>query len=370
MKEDENNLSSSSDENLQYDQVLASKELKIEQLEAEVLKLKDELGERDRVYDEKVLKLSSQLAEVLDSMELHAKALRDSTIIKRATSDAEGDRDLLDSLQHELKGYRVQSQQYARTICVLEERLLELTREASEAQAEVIRLRAENKLNEKDFFSQGVQTGSDNRIIKNFSLNRHERRCELIELRNEVDALSTLRADLSKEIQQLREQKVIAEAKANDIISTATGKLKQETEAALEINGELHSQLNIAKKQIDELTDTVKKLKSQLSDKEKALIRAKASVQLTRKALNAEEEKVAHLEALEASRRNGSTSGCKHDRPFLRKAPSAESNCQSAGHEETIEAQRTALAEMRQRLHYLSSNTSNGLCLLSSSDVN
>ncbi|VDN98598.1 unnamed protein product [Rodentolepis nana] len=271
--EDEKKLSSSSDESLQYDKVLASKELKIDQLEAEVLKLKDELGQRDRVYDEKVLQLSSQLSEVLGNIEIHAKALRDSTMMTKTSSDAEGDGNLLDSLQHELKGYRVQSQQYARTICALEQRLLELTREAREAQAEVIRLRSENKLNEKDLFSQGVQTEADTRMITKSALNRHDKRCELIELRNEVDALSTLRADLSKEIQQLQAEKMIAEAKATDIASTSTEKAKEEeTEAAFEINEELQSQLNVAKRQIDELTDTVKKLKSQLADKEKALM--------------------------------------------------------------------------------------------------
>lgn len=64
---------------------------------------------------------------------------------------------------------------------------------------------------------------------------------------------------------------MIAEAKASDIISAAAEQLKKKTETALEINAKLHSQLTDANKQIDELNITVRKLKSQLSDKEKAL---------------------------------------------------------------------------------------------------
>lgn len=101
-----------------------------------------ELEQRDRIYDGKVMQLSSQLAEVIGSIERHAKALRESTMTTNVSLNAEGDSDLLDSLRHELEGYRVQSQQHARTICVLEERLSEVAREAGEARAEVIRQRA------------------------------------------------------------------------------------------------------------------------------------------------------------------------------------------------------------------------------------
>ncbi|VUZ47712.1 unnamed protein product, partial [Hymenolepis diminuta] len=87
----------------------ASKQLKIEQLETEISKLKDELEQRDRVYDDKVMQLSSQLAEVIGSIERHAKALRESTTTTNVSLDAEGDSDLLDSLRHELESYQVQS---------------------------------------------------------------------------------------------------------------------------------------------------------------------------------------------------------------------------------------------------------------------
>ncbi|KAM3180018.1 hypothetical protein ACTXT7_017121, partial [Hymenolepis weldensis] len=89
--------------------------------------------------------------------------------------------------------------------------------------------------------------------------------------------------------------------------------------------------------------------------------RVKASAQPTGKALKEREKKVTHLKALEASRRNGNTCGRGHSRSFLRKVSSVASDCQSAGYKKTIAAQRAALAEMKQHLHYLSSNTSNGL---------
>lgn len=92
----------------------------------------------------------------------------------------------------------------------------------------------------------------------------------------------------------------------------------------------------------------------------------KTSAQSTRKASKEGEEKVTHLEALEASRRYGNTYGRGHSRSLLRKVSSSTSDCQSAGYKKTIAAQRAALEEMRQHLHYLSSNTSNGLCKLQS----
>ncbi|VDO03541.1 unnamed protein product [Rodentolepis nana] len=99
------------------------------------------------------------------------------------------------------------------------------------------------------------------------------------QLKRNASTIQSYEAQMAKlrslivEIKQLRAEKMIAEAKATDIASTSTEKAKEEeTEAAFEINEELQSQLNVAKRQIDELTDTVKKLKSQLADKEKALI--------------------------------------------------------------------------------------------------
>lgn len=95
----------------------------------------------------------------------------------------------------------------------------------------------------------------------------------------------------------------------------------------------------------------------------------KASGQSARRALRNETEKI---EALEADRPSGNVnggtdghaSGGGKKRP-LRRIASPSIDCQSAGHEETIAAQKAALSEMRQRLQYLSSNTSNGLCKLS-----
>ncbi|VDL61720.1 unnamed protein product [Hymenolepis diminuta] len=320
-----------------------------------------ELEQRDRVYDDKVMQLSSQLAEVIGSIERHAKALRESTTTTNVSLDAEGDSDLLDSLRHELESYQVQSQQHACTICVLEERLSEVAIEAGEAQTEVIRQRAENQLNAKDRFSKEVQVGTDKKTITNFSFNSRDKDCDLIEFRDEVNALNALRDDLNKEIQKIRAQNVIAEAKVSDIISAAAEQLKKKTETTLEINEKLHSQLTNANKQIDELTITIKKLKSQLSDKEKALTRVKASAQSTRRTLEKEEEKVTHLEALEASRRYGNMYGHGHSRSLLRKVSSTASDCQSAEYKKTIAAQRAVLAEMRQHLHYLSSNRLNEL---------
>lgn len=64
---------------------------------------------------------------------------------------------------------------------------------------------------------------------------------------------------------------MIAEAKASDLASAASEVLKRKTEATLESNAELRGQLDEARCQVEQLTKAVKILKSQLSEKEKAL---------------------------------------------------------------------------------------------------
>ncbi|KAM7539915.1 hypothetical protein Aperf_G00000037673 [Anoplocephala perfoliata] len=358
------------DEDLRYTQALTSKQATIEHLESEISKLKEKLAQQDQTYDAKVTHLSSQLSEVIGSMERHAKALADATTATTTLhqTSADGDSGLIVSLRHELEGHRVQSRQHARTICMLEERLMHLAREASEAQVEVLRLRAENRHPAKKHVSQGVQVGIYSSKFAETSSSSRENDRELIKLRNEVNELNILRDDQNKEIQQLREQKAIAEAKASDLVSAASEVLKKRTEATLESNAELQSQLVEARCQVEQLTRTADVLKSQLSEKEKALSRIKAPAQSARKALGNVMEK---KEAFETDRPSGNANGGVgghatgggKKRP-LRKIASPDSptiDCRIAGHEETIAAQKAALAEMRRRLQYLSSNASNGL---------
>lgn len=87
------------------------------------------------------MQLSSQLSEVIDSLERHTKALAAMKAKSlEPTCNTEGDSDLIASLRHDLECYRVQSKQYARTICVLEERLVEVSNEACAAKTEIQRL--------------------------------------------------------------------------------------------------------------------------------------------------------------------------------------------------------------------------------------
>lgn len=86
-----------------------------------------------------------------------------------------------------------------------------------------------------------------------------------------MDALNTIRDELTNEVQKLRVEKTAAEAKASDAVSAVTEELKRHAEDALMANANLQRQLSDAQHQIQTLNDTVKKLRGQLSEKKSAL---------------------------------------------------------------------------------------------------
>uniref|UniRef100_A0A5K3EUF5 Coiled-coil domain-containing protein 150 n=1 Tax=Mesocestoides corti TaxID=53468 RepID=A0A5K3EUF5_MESCO len=271
-----------------------------------------------------------------------------------------------ETLSRELESHKELIRQHARTICIMEERLVNMAKQLSDARAEALLLRKENheRNSQKTVRSLGLQVDIG---ISHFGWNHDapvllNNAPETVKLRNAVKAI---REGETAELTRLRGQVAAAEARISDAASLACEEHKVEAEAAAERNRRLQSQLDEARLHLQQLTAATKVLKRTISEQNKAFERTQAVAQGYHDALVSESAKVASLQLernQDSVQPTSKSPSCRLE--SLRRQEELVRlgiTCQGERHGQTIAAQRIALGDLRQRLHQLAASGPRGL---------
>ncbi|KAA3676223.1 uncharacterized protein DEA37_0013919 [Paragonimus westermani] len=256
-------------ENDRHEQMVTVKQAIIEELENKLRETRQMMAERQATYDaqmQEVLEKANGTEEVKlreemkdkQLAELHEQVNELKGVILRTKEDTELACEK--RWANEVDSHREQAKQHARTICVMEERLIKLVKQTKEAKAEVQRLTRQNcELQSEHKLLEGRLTeaqrrltvtkktttaGSDDRSEKyNNQPHRSSDDCRNEILRNEVAGLRTLLTERNMTIDTLRADLKGTRAQLSDLRGELTEAQKEEIESALEFGKRTSSEL-------------------------------------------------------------------------------------------------------------------------------
>ncbi|KAH8859304.1 Forkhead-associated domain-containing protein [Schistosoma japonicum] len=160
----------------------------------------------------------------------------------------------------EIDCHREQVRQHAKTICVMEERLIKLTKQLKENKSEMIKLKRINSARHND---------DTNKHSSSNSFTDDNTNPKLIEnLKHEISHLQTIINDQSSTIEVLRSDLAGTQAQLSDLKGELTEAQKEEIENALNYSRQTNVELCNTKAQLVNLKDSLEQMNKQLQEKD------------------------------------------------------------------------------------------------------
>ncbi|XP_043356099.1 forkhead-associated domain-containing protein 1 isoform X2 [Dermochelys coriacea] len=294
--------------------------------------------------------VNAKLIEAVDSLEEARKReamLQEHLLMqdKHLTLIQDENELLKQKIQKEIMEYKEQIKQHSETIVALEDKLLEATQHQKNIEEENLALqeKIESSISER---------ASAVSIVCFTELSDNEEDHVLL-----IGELAAAQKEiLSKQAIILGLKKDLSEAKArmSDMIGELSEKQKMELEQNLILVRSQESELNMLREKLFEMSDLVDKKDKDLRTSAEELRHAKEKL---KKLKNAAKEKESEFEKLPQTDMQASNT-TKDEVPKTKKKQNLDfadlgAKCKGLRHEETIQRQKTALTELRDRIKTL-----------------
>ncbi|KAG5449816.1 Forkhead-associated domain-containing protein 1 [Clonorchis sinensis] len=302
--------------------------------------------------DSELTKLQAQLEQVKISTERSTEAICE------------------ERWRNEVAAHREQAKQHARTICVLEDRLMKLAKQAKETKTEIQRLKRQNselqsehKMLESRFgetqqlLSSARRKSSEDltdrqrQISANGEYPIRQKEVEFMQL--EISRLKQLLDDRDVLIESLRADLRGARAQLSDLRGELSEAQKEEVECAVEFGKRVSAELTDAKAKLSQQENVIQGLRDQTAEKDTNLKKQVAAIEELRKTMTAQEEEISRLTELLESERSKQSKTLSKNQSLKKTAEDLAalgSECRGERHREIIEKQRDALCQLRQQL--------------------
>uniref|UniRef100_A0A0X3P236 FHA domain-containing protein n=3 Tax=Schistocephalus solidus TaxID=70667 RepID=A0A0X3P236_SCHSO len=340
---------------------LAVKQAIIEQLEQNLEELNQHLKQRTEEFDMKAAEMSNQVKSLTVSLQNHVNALEKVKLEHEA--ELEEVRSKVETAcevkwQAEVEAHREQVRQHARTICVMEERLAQLAKDAKDAHAEVNRLRAlqrdlfspepRRRKSSSEVCDSMVQVCFNSSIVDAAPADCSpvENACGPTLLHQQDQSFCALRTNHANGARKLQSEVRPPSCVGDETVKTTP-------------TCDLSQQLADAKVEISQLNSLIENMKTNLLEKEKVVAMATSAAQEARDLLQEERGKVATLQAELSRSREAQLQHLQQQQqqpldagvsPLALEMATIGATCRSERHEKIISQQRIALSELRQRL--------------------
>ncbi|CAH8526823.1 unnamed protein product [Dicrocoelium dendriticum] len=361
-------------ENSRHEQLAAVKQAIIEQLECKLKETNQLLVEQQenleverqttRRKSNEAVDLQQKLITTtseLDALRAQVKGLQEEAArVRRETEDLCEKR-----WRKEMDSYREQVKQHARTICVMEERLVKLAQQAKDAKENAQILKRQNAE------LQAVH----NQLISQFKRNTHESRSvdeahhptmqgltcgnlvaaihDQATMRKEISDLKEVLEKRDKTIEELQANLRSSNARLSDLKGELTESQKEEMEAAVDYGRKSAAELNTVRRQLQQMNGVADGLRRQLVEKGEEIRITQAAVGTLKQRLAERDEKIIELSERLASQSQKQTQTLdtkSMDAKILEELAVLGDICQCERHLEIIEKQREALNRLRQHL--------------------
>ncbi|KER33810.1 hypothetical protein T265_12554, partial [Opisthorchis viverrini] len=290
--------------------------------------------------------------------------------------------------RNEVAAHREQAKQHARTICVLEDRLMKLAKQAKETKTEIQHLKRQNSATSSYFcllirrtvmeavcelqsehkmlqsrFGETQQLLSSARRKSSEDLaDRHQtsangeypiKQKEVEFMQLEISRLKQLLDDRDVLIESLRADLRGSRAQLSDLRGELSEAQKEEVECAIEFGKRVSAELTDAKAKLSQQEHVIQGLRDQTAEKDANLKKQVAAIEELRKTMTAQEEEISRLTELlecEKSKQSKTLSKGQSLKKTTEDLAALGSECRGERHRETIEKQRDALCQLRQQL--------------------
>ncbi|XP_065431280.1 forkhead-associated domain-containing protein 1 isoform X5 [Chrysemys picta bellii] len=293
--------------------------------------------------------VNAKLREAVDSLEEARKReamLQDHLLMqdKHLTLIQDENELLKQKIQNEIMEYKEQIKQHSETIVALEDRLMEATQHQKIIEEENVALREKIEIFQKEpqkSASSVSQELSDNEEAHVFLIG------ELAAARKEIQSKQAIILGLKKDLSE-------AKARMSDMIGELSEKQKMELERNLILVGSQESELKVLREKLFEMSDLVDKKDKDLRTSAEELRHTKEKL---KKLKNAAKEKESEFEKLPQTDVQASNT-TKDEVPKTKKKQTLDladlgATCKGLRHEETIQRQKDALTELRDRIKTL-----------------
>ncbi|KAF8565193.1 hypothetical protein P879_06738 [Paragonimus westermani] len=366
-------------ENDRHEQIITVKQAIIEELENKLRETRQMMAERQATHDaqmQEILEKANGAEEVKLREEMKDKQLAELhqqvNELKGEILKTKEDTELACEKRwaNEVDSHREQAKQHARTICVMEERLIKLVKQTKESKAEVQRLSRQNcELQSEHKLLEGrlseaqrrltatrktTTASSDDRSDKcNNQPHRSSDDCRNEVLRNEVAGLRALLTERNITIDTLRADLKDTRAQLSDLRGELTEAQKEEIESALEFGKRTSSELAITRAKLSHLTDIVEGLRGEVNQKDEALKKQLSISNELRECLTQREEEITRLHDClkqESGKHVQELTQFQSVSKLTEELAVIGGECRGERHLEVISKQREALSQLRQRL--------------------
>ncbi|CAH8501817.1 unnamed protein product [Schistosoma rodhaini] len=370
-------------ESMRQEQLLSVKATIIEELE-------NKLRETRQILAEKQITHESELNEAKEANELLSRLkqeiqLKDNQLEEMKSKldqqnqsnvklHEEIERQCESRWKTELDSYREQVRQHSRTICVMEERLVKLTKQLKDSKGEVTKLKRNNtdlqnenkqlqtRLTEAHSRLQSLRTKTSAR--HNDDTNKHSSAYSSIDdntspklvdnLKLEISQLQNIIKDQTSTIEVLRSDLEGTQAQLSDLKGELTESQKEEIENALNYGKKTNEELYTTKIELSSLKDSLEQMNERLQEKEEQIKKLRITIQELTNSKHEYECKIKHLQDTLNYEREES-SQCHHDQMNTSSKLTQElinlgNQCKGERHYEIIDKQKEALSQLRQRL--------------------
>ncbi|TNN16735.1 Forkhead-associated domain-containing protein, partial [Schistosoma japonicum] len=370
-------------ESVRQEQLLSVKEAIIEELENKLRETRQLLAEKQITHETELNEIKETIHH-LPTLQ-HEIELKDNEINelklnldqqKQINTKLHDDIVKQCELQwkSEIDCHREQVRQHAKTICVMEERLIKLTKQLKENKSEMIKLKRINSdLQNEQKQLQTRLTDANNRLHTlrtktsarhNDDTNKHSSsnsftddntNPKLIEnLKHEISHLQTIINDQSSTIEVLRSDLAGTQAQLSDLKGELTEAQKEEIENALNYSRQTNVELCNTKAQLVNLKDSLEQMNKQLQEKDDQIKKHKSTIQELH---NSKHEYECKLKCLQDTL-NYERSECSHHHEQFNSLSlkstqeliNLGNECKGERHHEVIERQRDALSQLRQQI--------------------
>ncbi|KAK4469437.1 hypothetical protein MN116_006592 [Schistosoma mekongi] len=369
-------------ESIRQEQLLSVKETIIEELENKLRETRQILAEKQILHETELNEMKETIHhQELSTLQNEIK-LKDNEINQmklNLNEQKQNNNEIKKQCElywkNELDYHKEQIRQHAKTICIMEERLIKLTKQLKDNKMEMITLKRINSdLQNEQKQLQSRLTEANNRLQTlrakasarhNDDTNKHSSsnsftddntNPKLIEnLKHEISRLQTIINDQSSTIEVLRSDLTGTQAQLSDLKGELTEEQKEEIENVLNYSKQTNIELCNAKTQLVNMKDSLEQMNKQLQEKDDQIKKYKSTIQELN---HSKHEYECKLKCLQDTL-NYERSECPHHYHDEQISPSSKftqelinlgNECKGERHHEIIERQRDALSQLRQRI--------------------
>ncbi|CAH8498241.1 unnamed protein product [Schistosoma bovis] len=371
-------------ESLRQEQLLSVKATIIEELENKLRETRQILAEK-QIAHETELNEAKEASELLPRLQQEIELKENQIEEMKSQLDQqnqaniklheETEKQCESRWKSELDSYREQVRQHARTICVMEERLVKLTKQLKDTKNEVTKFKRTNTdLQSENKQLQTRLTDAHNRLQSlrtktsarhHDDTNKHSSAYSSIDdntnlklvdnLKLEIIQLQNIIKDQTSTIEVLRSDLQGTQAQLSDIKGELPEIQKEEIENALNDNKKINQELCNTKTQLVNLKDSLEQMNEKLYEKDEHIKRLQITVQELTNSKHEYEYKIKHLQETINDERE-KLAHHHHNEPINASSKSTQellnlgNECKGERHHEIIDKQREALSQLRQRL--------------------